>query len=691
MNRAALRHRRFSALLGLESLETRTVMSADISSAAQASVRQIEWNNRLVEANADAWIVRTAASSASVDSLGLAAGWKASSLGEGFFSLTAPGASANDVVGWASRTSGVSYVEPDFVIAPTAVPNDPSFPTLWGLDNVGQSGGVRNADINAPEAWNTTTGSRNVVVAVIDTGVDYTHPDLAANIWRNPGEIPGDGIDNDRDGYVDDVYGWNFSSNNANPMDDNGHGSHVAGTIGAVGNNGVGVTGVNWQVSIMPVKFLSASGSGLTSGAIAAINYVTHMKRDMGINIVATNNSWGGGGFSTSLRDAIEAGGRAGILFVAAAGNDGRNTDVNPSYPAAYTSDAIISVAAVDRSNRLAGFSNYGTTSVDVGAPGVGILSTTPRNTYSSYSGTSMATPHVTGVVALLAAANPQASASRIRNAILSTTTPTASLAGKVATGGMLNAFAAVQAIRSGATLAPAPTPPAIPAPVTPPAPTPAPVPVTIAGEAGDTLATAMAVNGTIRLDGCTIGDGTNGNRDIDLYKVALQAGQSLTVDIDARSLARRSTLDSVVRLFDATGRELARNDDYEGSADSYLNFSAPTAGTYYVGVSGYGNASYNLVTGTAPKCGSTGAYEVLFSFAPAAAQNATVIRTLGIPDADSVAVPAPAVQPQAVAPQPTQVLAAHRDAAFVAAAATDWFTSGSSTNGRSGSRRIAF
>jgi serine protease len=422
----------------VELLEARLPLSANTGDAV---VRQLEWSGQTVAAGADAWIMR-ASSTPPVAGWGLAPQWQASSLGDGFYSLSAPGASAQDVLGWAAQTAGVRYVEPDFVITPTLSSNDPSLGQLWGLHNIGQSGGVVDADIDAPEAWNTTTGSRNVVVAVIDTGVDYKHPDLAANMWRNTGEVAGDGIDNDGNGFIDDIHGWDFANNDSSPMDDNGHGTHVSGTIGAVGNNGSGVVGVNWQVSIMPLKFLTGSGSGSTSAAVAAINYATRMRRDFGINVVATNNSWGGGGLSTALRDAIDAGAGAGILFVAAAGNEANNNDATPSYPGSYTSTAVISVAAIDRSNRLASFSNYGATSVDIGAPGAGILSTTPNGLYSTYSGTSMAAPHVTGVVALLAAANPQASATQIRTAILSSTTPVAALTGKVATGGLLNAAA---------------------------------------------------------------------------------------------------------------------------------------------------------------------------------------------------------------------------------------------------------
>ena len=616
-----------------------------MASAQHAALRQIEWHGEDVSTFSDAWIVRTRGDSTPP---AVSESWRATSLGQGFYSLVAPGAGVREVVGWASRTAGVAYVEPDFAFTPTAVPNDVSFGQLWGLNNSGQSGGVSNVDINAPEAWNTTTGSRSVVVAVIDTGIDYRHPDLASNVWTNPREVAGDGIDNDGNGYVDDIHGYDFANNDGDPMDDNGHGTHVSGTIGAAGNNGSGVAGVNWQVSIMGLKFLSGSGSGSTSGAIAAINYATRMRRDFGINIVATNNSWGGGGFSTALRDAIEAGGQAGILFVAAAGNESNNNDATPSYPASYTSQSIIAVAAVDRSGNLAGFSNYGTSSVDVAAPGVSIVSTTPNGNYASYSGTSMATPHVTGTVALLAAANPQATAAQIRTAILSTTTPLASLSGRVATGGMLNADAAVRMIATGVAPVPAPvpapTPNPVPAPAPAPAPTPAPVPVM--PDAGDSFALATNVTtttGTVRFGGIAIGDGSNGSRDVDLYRVTLRKGQRLTVDVDARSLATPSSLDSFVRVFNAAGKELARNDDADGSFDSYLSFNATAAGTYFVGFSGYGNSAYNPVKGGLTRSGSTGGYEAAMTFGSTlSARSIEGVRTLGIAD------PAPARQPAA-------------------------------------------
>ena len=574
-----------------------------------------------MDVRADTWVVTAPALSES--GLDVTTTWRSRSLGEGFFAVTAPGSSADDMVAWASRTAGVESVEPDVIIASATVPNDPSFGRLWGLDNTGQSGGVAGADIDATRAWDVSTGSRSVVVAVIDTGVDYRHADLAANMWRNPGEVAGNGIDDDRNGFVDDVHGWDFANGDGDPFDDEGHGTHVAGTIGAVGNNGVGVTGVNWAVSIMALKFLGSDGSGSTSDAIAAINYATRMRRDFGVNVVATNNSWGGGGSSAALRRAIQAGGDAGILFVAAAGNEGVNNDVTPSYPANDTSTAVIAVAATDRSNRLASFSNYGATSVDLAAPGAAIYSTVPGNGYASYSGTSMATPHVTGAVALLAAANPQATSAAIRTAILDGATRVSTLTGRVATGGVLDVAAALTALGTG-TLPVEPTPPTDPTPDPVPDPTPVPDPPAPppgdSGEPNDSLDVAVSIDlsrGTATTAG-TIGDGANRRRDVDLFAVSLTAGDVLTVDVDAAVLA--SSLDTYLRLFDPSGWPLAANDDADGSLDSALGFIAPQTGTYYVGLSAFGNTRYDpFVAGSGRPGTTTGDYVLTFEVASAA------------------------------------------------------------------------
>jgi subtilisin family serine protease len=344
-----------------------------------------------------------------------------------------------------SKEPGVLYAEPDYVLSVDATPpNDPLFGSLWGLNNTGQTGGTPGADIGASAAWDIARGSSQVVVAVIDSGVDYRHLDLAANIWTNAGEIPGDGIDNDGNGFIDDLHGIDTANDDSDPADDAGHGTHVAGTIGAVGNNGIGVAGVNWNVQIMPLKFLSALGTGFTSDAIAAIDYMTLMKTQFGVNLVASNNSWSGGAYSQALYEAIAASIDAGILFVAAAGNSGSNADQFPEYPAAYDLPGIISVAATDANDALADFSNFGEDSVDIAAPGVGILSTTPDNTYNTYSGTSMAAPHVTGVAALLKSLSPDLSPEEIKAALLATADQRPGLAGKVASEGRLNAARAV-------------------------------------------------------------------------------------------------------------------------------------------------------------------------------------------------------------------------------------------------------
>ena len=710
--------RRSRHLLVAERLESRRLLAADFTSFAAGQVASFAWQGRQVDAYADRWIVGygeaggDAAASALqgvFESTGRT-GWTSVSLGGSLYAVTAPGAGIDTVVGWGRATPGITFVEPDFAINRTLFPNDPSFSQLWGLHNTGQSSGLADADIDAPEAWNVTTGSRSVVIGVIDSGIDVNHPDLAANIWRNPGEIAGNGIDDDANGYVDDVTGWDFSSNDNNPDDGNGHGTHVAGTIGAVGNDGRGVAGVNWQVSLVPLKFLGTDGSGSTSGAIAAINYATAL-RNRGVNIVATNNSWGGGGFSSGLQTAIQNHANAGILFVAAAGNESANNDTTASYPANYPISNIISVAALDRSDRLASFSNYGATKVHIGAPGVSIYSTTPNNQYASYNGTSMASPHVAGVVSLLAAANPQATAAEIRSAILQSAVPIASLTGKTTTGGRLNAAAALERIAPVAGPRVLSVTPAgfVEPPVTSvqvvfsegiaaaavvganfdlrgagadgsfstaddilvpisnsqvaqspagtvtitlgsglaesayrlrlvgtggnplrnlagqalaggadvvreftvrviPPPPPAPL------EPNDTLAAAtsgLGAGATQAAFSGAVGDGQFTTRDVDMFSVQLNAGQTVVAAI--RAAADGSSLDSYMRLFNASGTQLAFNDDFGSDLDSQITFTAAATGTYYVGVSGYGNSTYSPTTGGSGAAGSTGSYQITF------------------------------------------------------------------------------
>ena len=333
----------------------------------------------------------------------------------------------------------VEYAEPDYIVETCKVSNDPSLSQLWGLHNYGQTGGSDDADIDAPEAWNVTTGSSSVIIAVIDTGVDYTHQDIAANMWKNTDEIPGNGIDDDGNGYIDDYYGYDFCNDDGDPYDDHSHGTHCSGTIAGVGNNGVGVVGVNWTARIMAVKFLSSYGSGSISDAVSGTIYAVNN----GARILS--NSWGGGGYSQALKDAIDYADNNNVIFVAAAGNEGSNNDQIPAYPATYDCSNIISVAAIDHSDNLAYFSCYGAETVDIGAPGVSIYSTTPGNNYASYSGTSMATPHVAGVAGLLLAKKSTLTNAQVKAFLLGGAVSTSALNGKCVSGGRLNAYNALE------------------------------------------------------------------------------------------------------------------------------------------------------------------------------------------------------------------------------------------------------
>lgn len=343
----------------------------------------------------------------------------------------------------ALKDSGLfEYVEPDYYDRIFLEPNDAAYldGRLWGLRNFGQGGGVIGADIAAAAAWDLTTGTNTVVVAVIDTGIRYTHQELEEQMWTNPGETPGDGIDDDGNGWVDDVYGINAVANTGDPMDDNDHGTHVAGTIGAAANDGNPHVGVAWNVSLMACKAFDQDGFGSTSAEILCIDYAV----EHGARIL--NNSWGGYVFSQSLFDSIQRSRDAGVLFVAAAGNEARNNDVTPAYPASYQLDNIISVAAVDRSDNLASFSNRGMRSVHLGAPGVEIYSSVAGSDsdYDVFDGTSMATPHVCGVAALVLSYYPTADLDEIRSRILSSTVPIASLNRRTITGGRVNAYNAL-------------------------------------------------------------------------------------------------------------------------------------------------------------------------------------------------------------------------------------------------------
>lgn len=334
----------------------------------------------------------------------------------------------------------VEAVQPNFYYHLLATPNDPNYGSLWGMTK-----------ISAPQAWDLNTGSSSVVVANIDSGVKYNHEDLAANMWTNPGEINNNGLDDDNNGFVDDYYGYDFFFNDPNPLDENGHGTHTSGTIGAVGNNSLGVVGVNWNVRIMAIKIYDGDGFGTTSAMlINAYNYVRMMKL-RGVNIRVTNNSYGGCdeacGYDQATKDAIDALGNAGVLQVFAAGNGGVNIDTSPEYPAAYDSPWIISVANSTSTDTRNGGSNFGAVNVDLAAPGTAILSTyyAAATPYANLSGTSMATPHVTGAAALLSSYNPSLSPASLKATILNTVDVLPAWNGVVKTGGRLNVAQTLQ------------------------------------------------------------------------------------------------------------------------------------------------------------------------------------------------------------------------------------------------------
>jgi hypothetical protein len=569
------------------------------------------------------------------------------------------GASLADVEKWLTTDVNVASFEQDGFRQIDAVPSDPQYGQLWGMST-----------IDAPDAWNVTTGSSSVVVAVIDTGVDYAHRDLAANIWTNPGEIAGNGFDDDHNGFIDDVHGYDFVNNDGDPIDDNSHGTHVAGTIAAAANNGQGVAGVNWTSSIMALKFLDSDGSGYVSDAIRAVNYATMMRTQYHVNVRVMNNSWGGGDYSSALDSAIRASAAADILFVAAAGNDASNNDANPQYPANYGAANVISVAAVDPNRSLASFSCYGASTVDVAAPGVSIYSTVPNNRYAVYSGTSMATPFVSGVAALACAAAPNATASQIRNAILGGVDKVAALQGKVASGGVLNAYHTLQLLGAQApqgpvvaSLAASPGSVNLGSPVTLSAAGIADSSGTVTSvsflldtnnngqyDATDTpLGSTSSISGgqasiTIGTSGWNAGshqifaraqDNTGawsacaattltvlppddyGNSaaaataigmpsstagaiettsDVDWFKFQAVAGKTYVLTVGLGTLP-----DSVLYLYDTNGAgQLAINDDYGSGNASQITWTAPTSGTYYAAVAGYGSntGTYTLSAG---------------------------------------------------------------------------------------------
>jgi len=437
----------------MEALERRSMLAANV-----LDVTKVLWNGKQVEAVRNEYVFRmpqtnAATAKSTVDYAHRVPvaqkGWSVQGLGSGFYKLTAPGATQATVTNWA-RQQGAQSINVNATRSLTRTPNDPLFPVAenWAFPQ-----------IDAPDAWETATGTRTTIAAVVDTGVDYNHPDLAANMWRNPNEVVGDGIDNDRNGVVDDVYGFNAITGTGDPMDDNGHGTFVSGFIGAVGNNAVGLAGVNWSTQIMAVKIFDANGNTSIAAEVRGIQYIIDQKV-RGQGVVAANLSYGGYQFVQQEFDALNQLSQAGVVIVAAAGNDANNNDVLPAYPASYTIPGLISVAASTTTDNLAIFSNYGVTTVDLAAPGVNVLSTRAAqaspieypfyngdSNYSVSSGTSFAAPLVTGAAVLLKSIKPAASIDQVKTAILSGVDKVPALNGAVLTGGRLNLATSVDLI----------------------------------------------------------------------------------------------------------------------------------------------------------------------------------------------------------------------------------------------------
>ena len=451
---------KFSLAEVIESLESRSMLSA-----ATLNVAKVLWNGSAIDAVRDEYVLRmpqlnVATAKSIVDyscaTPAIKAGWSLQTIGSGFFKLQAPGASQASVLAWATK-SKVKSIDVNSVSRASAAPNDPLF---------GDAGNWAFTQIDAASAWDSGTGTVSTVVALLDTGVDYTHPDLAANMWRNPNEIAGDGIDNDRNGYIDDIFGINAITRSSNPMDDNGHGTMCAGLLGAVGNNATGIAGANWTVKIMAIKISDSTGTTSLAAKLTGIQYVFSQKL-AGQKIAAANLSYSSSGYSQSEFDALNQLGQSGVTLVAAAGNNGTNNDTSANYPASYAIPSMISVAATDLSDALATFpvrgkSNYGASTVDLGAPGLNVLSTRsslastllypplPSNAqYSLGSGTSFATALVAGTAALLKSIRPLASTQQIKSAILNSVDLVPDLSGKVLTGGRLNMKGSVDAILS--------------------------------------------------------------------------------------------------------------------------------------------------------------------------------------------------------------------------------------------------
>ena len=460
--RHAVRARRGAARPGLEALERRAMLAANV-----LDVTKVLWSGKQVDAVRNEYVLRMPQTNKATAKSPLdyacatpvvQAGWSVQSLGSGFFKLRAPNSTQTAITTWASR-SGVMSIDVNRVAKASLTPNDPLYADAsnWAFPR-----------IVSDQAWETGTGTSSTIVAVLDSGVDYNHPDLAANMWRNPNEIPGDGRDNDNNGYIDDIFGINALTGTVDPMDDFGHGTFIAGLVGAVGNNAVGMTGVNWACKLMAVKVMDAAGNVPLNAEIVGINYVIRQKL-AGQSVAVANCSFGRNAFDQQEFDALNQLALTGVTIVAAAGNDSNDNDVNPVYPANYAIDGLISVAASDQNDNLAPFSNFGATTVDLVAPGVGILSTRAAQATGPYppyqgnnytvsnngftqnqafvDGTSASAALVSGAAALLKSLKPGASAVQIKNAILNGADRVAALNGVVLTSGRLNLQNAVNLV----------------------------------------------------------------------------------------------------------------------------------------------------------------------------------------------------------------------------------------------------